>query len=512
MASNHAIAIDIGRHRLRAVLASQQRNTIRIQRVLVENVPDELDSDDAESLGRWVGDCLKTARFPRENAVFALAREHVGLKRMMLPSTDDAELPQMTRLALQRELPFNAENAVIDFVPVQRGETSTTVLAVAVPEDVLDHMRRVAAAAGLGIQRISLRAMGAAALLRSMGSDPDETVLAIDITGESVEFCIVHGGVVRFSRAAEVSGLTETAAIAESIITETRRTWMSYRIVEESSAVSGAVVMGDRLVSEQTARPIGEMLKVKAEILDSHPLVEAHDRDLDRLWPLAGLLLEPALGQETIDFSNPRKGPDIAGQKRRRTLIAAGAILVVIVAAWMLTTFRLRNLRANLAKLNTDRRNLADDDYRYQRDGAKLEHLQQWETARADWLSHVLFLSEMLPQPDTVVLDSWTGSLDFRGVRYDKAAQGSKWSAPKELSILVDGEAKDRATADALREALVRTEWYVTSSSGADAKGGKRLPFGFKYRLQSVEGVPPADEVTGAEEDVGGSAREGGAP
>ena len=114
MASNHAIAIDIGRHRLRAVLASQQRNTIRIQRVLVENVPDELDSDDAESLGRWVGDCLKTARFPRENAVFALAREHVGLKRMMLPSTDDAELPQMTRLALQRELPFNAENAVID--------------------------------------------------------------------------------------------------------------------------------------------------------------------------------------------------------------------------------------------------------------------------------------------------------------------------------------------------------------------------------------------------------------
>ena len=41
---------------------------------------------------------------------------------------------------------------------------------------------------------------------------------------------------------------------------------------------------------------------------------------------------------------------------------------------------------------------------------------------------------------------------------------------------------------------------------------GKRLPFGFKYRLRSVEGAPPVDGKSGAEEDAVGSVREGGAP
>jgi hypothetical protein len=82
------------------------------------------------------------------------------------------------------------------------------------------------------------------------------------------------------------------------------------------------------------------------------------------------------------------------------------------------------------------------------------------------------------------VLDGWSGTLDFKGVRFDKKTKN--WASPKSLAIVVDGEAKDRATADALRAALVATEWYVTSSSGTDAPGGKRLPFGFTYRLRTT--------------------------
>lgn len=504
MASTQSIALDIGRRRLRAVLASTQRHSVRVSRVLVEDVPEGLDPEDVNAVGKWVGQSLKAAGFPKGDATFALARAHVVLKRIMLPSTDDRELPHMTRLALQRELPFDADQAVIDYVPVERGETSTTVLAVAVPEEVLDHTRRVAQAAGLGIERVSLRAMGTAALLRSLGADPDETVLAVDVIGESVEFCIVSAGVVRFSRAADISNLTEVSAIADSVITETRRTWMSYRIVEESPAVGGAVVVGDRLVSEQTARPIGKMLSVKAEILDSHPMIDGANHNLDRLWPLAGLLLETALGQETINFASPRKRPDTAGQTRRRTLLAAGAVVVMLGTLWTIGRIQLQKLQDELDRLKGVRGDLIDEDYRCQRDGAKLEHLVQWEAARVDWLSHVQFLSDLLPPADTVVLDSWTGSLEFRGVRYDKDAQQDKWSAPKELSILLDGEAKDRATADALRETLVQNKWYSTSSTGTDAQGGKRLPFGFKYRLRSLESTPPI-EMAGNDETGGES-------
>jgi hypothetical protein len=31
---------------------------------------------------------------------------------------------------------------------------------------------------------------------------------------------------------------------------------------------------------------------------------------------------------------------------------------------------------------------------------------------------------------------------------------------------------------------------YTTSSTGADAKGGKRMPFGFTYRLRTAAELP----------------------
>src|SRR5207244_3408756 len=56
-----------------------------------------------------------------------------------------------------------------------------------------------------------------------------ETLLLIDILGESVEFCVIGGsdGTIQFSRAAEVPHPQDRLAIADAVITETRRTWMS---------------------------------------------------------------------------------------------------------------------------------------------------------------------------------------------------------------------------------------------------------------------------------------------
>ena len=59
------------------------------------------------------------------------------------------------------------------------------------------------------------------------------------------------------------------------------------------------------------------------------------------------------------------------------------------------------------------------------------------------------------------------------------------------LTIVVDGEAKDRRVADVLRAALVKSDRYRTASSGADGAGGRRLPYGFTYRLTTDAKAPP---------------------
>ncbi|MCI0362844.1 MAG: hypothetical protein L0219_03120, partial [Phycisphaerales bacterium] len=378
MKSGDAIAIDLGRRRVRVLLAGagRGRGILKIKRTLVEDYPSDLNADDPEAVGRWLGGRLIAARVPRGRATIAIGREHVGLKRMTLPTSENDELPDMTRLAMQRELPFDADSAVIDFVPVERRPASTTVLAVAVPRPVIDFACAMARAAGVGIERISLRTMGAAALLNGMdqedsmlsklefglkaagngavevtagangstvGSPQQDAVavldwprsadraakpqrgqsasgLAIDVTGEGVEFCLVANGAIRFSRAAEVPQPQDQLAIADAVVTETRRTWMSYRIGDDAGDVQVALVMGDRRVSEYAAGPLEQMLKVPVQVVGSHPRIDANGHEMDRHWPLAGLLLERALSAEVIDFSRPRRAPDVGARTRQRRL------------------------------------------------------------------------------------------------------------------------------------------------------------------------------------------------
>jgi hypothetical protein len=497
------LAIEIGRRRIRALVATRERGRIRARRSLVALVPDDVDADDPKAFGTWLGRCLAEAKFPRGRTTIALSRDMVALKRLHLPTADDDELAEMTRLALQRELPFDANKAVIDFVPVVRDEKNTTVLAAAVPENVRKRMRETVKAAGLSIERITLRSMGSATLLHTLGRKNEAGVLAIDMTETDVEFCVMDGGTIRFSRAAEISQRLQGQDTAEAVLTETRRTWLSYRIVEGAADITHAVLMGNRDVAERAGARISQMLSPNVDeetlemlggsppnvtVLKSHPLVDARAVDLDHVWPLAGVLLEPAVGLEMIDFTHPRRAPDVTGQRRRRMIMAAGLAVILVLGAW---TFARRDLQQmqreqmNLTRAQLDLRPEAD---RYARDTFTLAHLKRWEEADANWLEHVLYLQEMMPPPGSVVLDTWTGTLEFRGVEYDR--RDKEWSVPKELRIVLDGEAKDRRTADSLRASLVSADAYIASSSGADSEGGRRLPYGFTYRLRTFQSQP----------------------
>jgi Tfp pilus assembly PilM family ATPase len=484
----NAIAIDIGRQRLRAVLADCDRNRVTVRRTLIEPVPDDLDMTDARAVGAGAGQQLGSAGFPKGKSLIAIAREHVVLKRVRLPTIDTRELPEMTRLALSRDLPFDPEDAVIDFVCVERGASSTTVQAVAVPQPALSAARQALRSAGLGVEGISLRGTGCATLLGSFDTGGHGGVLAVDVVGERVEFCVIVDGVVRFSRAGELPPADDPAQIAEAAVTEARRTWMSYRIVEDTDDVRRAVVIGDPRVSRQVAGSIGEILGVETTVFDGHPLVDAGGEDLGEAWPLAGLLLAPGVRAETVDFTRPRKAPDLASRRRQIVLAVVGLAAIIVIGALTAARLHLDSLQQKVDTLSAQRSTQYPQFLRYWRDRYKLDHLGQWDSADADWLEHFAYITDMAPPPDRLVLDSCTGSLVFSGVKFDRKSKA--FLAPKEIKIVLEGEAADRATADAFREALVETEAYRISTAGPDAQSGRRLPYSFQYHLVTADAVP----------------------
>jgi Tfp pilus assembly PilM family ATPase len=533
LSTRHAMAVDFGRRQLRAIWvgASRTRGGLKIRRALVEEVPRALSVDDPAAIGAWAGERLKAAGFPRGHAVILIGREHIVMKRLTLPTIEVAELPDMVRLAMSRELPFDLASAVVDFLPLESSGTSTTVLAVATSQAVIAHQRALAQAAGLSVGRIALRTLGVAALAesardgswalnlldRSDSVASPECTLLIDVRSENIELTVVRRNVIDFSRAAEVPEPQDKLAIAEALVTETRRTWMSYQSSHESSAsrnanpeaqqahsssaepelkaqsspLHEALLLGERRVCEYAAGPVGHLLGVRARVLDAPAQIETSGHDVDALWPLIGALLEETRKRQTIDFAHPRKAPDLGARARQRRLIAAGIAVVALIGAWTMARHQLRSLNKQAETLAGEQREQSPQIARYFRDRYKLEHLKKWESTSVDWLQHASYLTSIAPPPDRLVLEAWTGSLKFDGVKYVKG----KWAANPQVTISIDGEAKDRATADGFRDTLVQSSVYEAETRGADARLGRRMPFAFTYTLRTRHGAAPPPPI-----------------
>jgi Tfp pilus assembly PilM family ATPase len=494
MAVRDAIAVGVCRGRLNGVWGTLSQSRLEVKRAVTAQADEGIDLDDAEAVGRWVGQELRDAGFPKGKAIVALSRDQVGFKRMTLPTTDPTELPGMTRLALQRELPFDATDAVIDFVPIDQTETSTTVLAVAAPAGVLEHARVMLKTAGFGVEGVSLRVMGASTLACSLGNSPEEAVLSIDVNGQGAEFSVVGNGAVRFSRAAD---FTNGGASADIVVTETRRTWMSYRIVEDAEDVRQAILIGNPKVIEEAAPPIGDMLKVPAAVLDKHPMVDPGRADLGSAWPLTGLLLQTVQTQPAINLNEPRQPPDVFARRRQVALGAAGFLVVVIAGLYMLGLVKLKQLGETEQMLEAEYRTKFPARMRLKRDQYKVIHLEQWQTMHAAWLDHLQEVAALAPAPGEIMLEQWTGQLQTRGVRFDrKKPKDQRWSAPFAIRIAVEGEAGSRMVADDYRAALVRSPMYRATAVGAETANGSRLDAGFTYTLHTIEGDPDASDDT----------------
>ena len=476
-----AVAVELGSARLRAIAAVPARHGIQVVRTLVSNVPADLDRSNDQAVGSWIGESLREAGFRRDKCMVALPREDAVLKRLTHPTSDRHELPDMTRLAMERDLPFSADDAIIDFVILDSNESSTTVLAAALPGETLARTHRIMGAAGLSVKGVSLRACGAAAIADSIG-DPDSDVIAIDlIPGDGIEFTFSRNGTARFSRAARI-GESDEDEMVSAAIREAQRTWLSRQMDDDQAGIHAGVVLGPDGVVDRVAAKVGSLLKTPMELIDSHPRIDAGKHRLDRHWSLAGLLLAQQTSSDMIDFASPRQAPDpLAGRRKAAGYVVAG-LLLVIFAIWTFGGMSINALQGKAYSLEAHQGRLRPEFLRYTRDNYRLGHLDLWSSAEVDWLAHLGHLDSLRPAPADLVLDEVSGSLQFDGVIRDRSKE---WLAEWGLGLTLNGECRDRATADAFRERLVDNASYTTSSAGNDTGGGNRLPHGFTYRLIS---------------------------
>ncbi len=207
--------------------------------------------------------------------------------------------------------------------------------------------------------------------------------------------------------------------------------------------------------------------------------------------PLVGLLVEEMLGRPGLDFANPRKLPDKAAAVRQKALAAA---LVAIAIGGV----GLVGAKKSLGRMNDTLQTLQarETDLRKQADQflilhAKVNHIEQWEQAKVDWLGHVRELSDQLPDPHDAVVDELTGRMSGMAV-YDPKGRtypGGQWSAHEQAVFEVSGKVENRQVTTDLRERLLGGGVYRVESRGPD------MADKFSLELLTSEASPIAKET-----------------
>ncbi len=527
-AAHLTIAVEHGR--LLAVAATVSGGRVRIRSWLCEQIPGRVDTGDATTLGNWIRERLKEADLAgdaRRGVVFTVGRGEVVLKRLAFPAaTTPADLPDMVRLQMARQMTVSGEGAAIDFAPLASGVAVPAkaagggamaerleVLAAALSEDRLSWRREVARAAGMRLHRVALGSMGTVALVAPAAQRRNGATLGVSLSYGSCEFVVIEGGRLVFARATDLDRAQaegDVDAFAEQVAVEARRTWMSYRVTHESSEIEAITVVGDDELAQRVAARCEQALQMQAAAAALPEFVEAPETmtsaERAAFAPLAGLLAERVMNPDGgIDFLHPRQAPDRREKMRRQMLVAVMGLIAVFGGFLTYRAMTLRDLEFQRQQAVEAERKARTAYTEFMRRRAHVDFAEQWVQASPDWLAHMDHLYEVVPRGE-MRLSSLSAEWEANVVYQRPEKRGrfwyteGKWTTAPRGSIRIAGSTRERTTADRVRESLVSDSTYVLATRGAD------VPDRFDWTLETSIAVPKRSRPTviefGAEEDA----------
>lgn len=508
MAGGSHIIVELDHDQFSAVQVVVAGGKTRVKSWTIASRPQSIDVGDTGAMGAWIADCLRDANIGRSRVTLSLSRRDVVLKRLTLPGASEvgrADLTNMVSLQMTRQLTVALDGTAFDYLVLPSGGSNrdAMVLAGALPGERLEWCQALCRAAGLKVRRITLRAFGSAALVGASPVGLGETVIVIAASPASVEFLVIDGGSVAFVRSADIARLAPNAdyeAQVRRIAVEAKRTWMSYRVSRESGEIDRLVVLGDDELAQQTARVCSESLDIPADVLGPASGVELpkglSSDDASALMPLIGLASLDA--RAVLDFAHPRKAPDTASSRRQLAMLTMLGLIVLGGGGYVLGDGELSRLRSTLKGEKARRSELSAQYGQLYAEQARLEHMKQWASAQTDWLAHLAWISEHLPDPAQGQLDTIRASVAYEPafVPDGKGAISGDWPTRRLVNVTLNATAKVPGLLAQVRESLLADSVYQVDTIGPDAGNAIHLNMRSTLRTPQPEIKSPDAEGT----------------
>jgi len=415
------VAIDFDSTSVRIVHAKRTGKNTRIDALYSYPTPAELDMDDAEAVGKFLGVTLK--EFSRDSrtslsrcgVLLSVPRQKAVLKPLTLPpGTPPEDMAAMVRFQVEKDLPFSPEESVIDYTATSHLDTAESanggdpdvgvgVLVGAVTTEVVRHYQQIAEAAGVKLRRLGLRPYANMKCIDAcMRRGDDETVMSVNITSDETEINVLKGSALAFCRSALVSvskdDFDQRKQAVEAVVREIVRSVHSYSSAQHQGEVTALLISGGTGLEDQVLKAVESKLQVQCRLLAPASSMNLPTSGSGSAYAAAIGLAIAHQGQDLpFDFLNP-KHPPIRhdARKVRVAVIAAAAVAAIIVIVTAINIY-LGTLEEPLLADRALEKKLKKSTKSYKTLDRRVQTVETWLKARTNWLDHLTLLSQLAP-------------------------------------------------------------------------------------------------------------------
>ncbi|HXP60368.1 MAG TPA: hypothetical protein VN829_07755 [Dongiaceae bacterium] len=425
---------------LRAAQSLERGGKAEIVRFAAGRVEGSLGLDRPEPDSQASGACLARAleglNLKPGTVVMGIPRGLVFLRTLSLPRPETpAELAAMVYFQINKDLPFPAEEAVIDFQVNERPPSSAPaapaggaaqetageqppvaekvdVLVAVVKKQVVQHYQGLAEAAGFKLAALGLDSYANVRGLQACEpAGRPRTVALVTLRQEEVIIDVIAGGTLVFSRTAPLARAAEAeAGVPGTVTIETVRSLHNYEGLDRHEPVEEILLAGAQGGEASMVEALRQQCHLPCRLLDPAAALGLSVKDSD-YGPGALTALGLALSAQDqtpwpFDFLHSKR-PPAPRNRRRATLIqaaVAGAVLLCVLAG--LRTFLVHRQARIRDRLQEEIKRTADDRKVYRETRLRAKTLHDWVMDKREWLDHYAYLSALLPGSTDVYVTS----------------------------------------------------------------------------------------------------------
>ena len=451
-ASGLVTALDLDGTTLRVAQAGN-RGSLKLVATVTLDLPPEADRTDPLLVGASVGRALAKLGLKPASVVMGVSRSRVVLRNLRLPVVEKLpELASLVHFQVAKDLPFPAEEAVIDFkvgpqiflpqepaeapVKLDAGPEATVpaprleVLVAAVKFDVVEFYQRLAEAAGLKLAALGLLPYANSRCIEACSvADGARALALVSLRPDEVGVDVMARESLLFSRGTIMRAVGETPhlegavpvtveAFVQAAAIEAVRSLHGYGGTEPNLPVGKVLVVGATGCEAAVVEALGSRTTAPCAQLDPADalglppdLRQAAAGSIGAIGLTLGFADEQGL---PFDFLSPKR-PAVRRNLRRIRLLAGSAGAVVLLLA--LLTVRKVLVDRRTSALNLASAELSEAEKNRPIYRALINHagvVGDWVKGGRDWLEHYAYLAVVLPPSEEIYLTSL--AVDSSGV------------------------------------------------------------------------------------------------